>query len=141
MRADRVEYEGRGLDGINFNEISWDRTSSILLATISGKDGSLLLFDGNDLSSQVHYQLSLHTSACYCLSVDPSKRFVATAGADFLINILDATEFSTLRSIKRVDAQIHQIQFSHDGNFLAVASESPCIRIFDSKKTYLVQEI
>lgn len=91
----------------------------------------MFLFDGNDVT-EPQYSVHTHTGACFCLAVDPSGRYIGTGGADFLINILDSTEFAPLRTIKRIDGQINQMKFNRDGNYLAAALDKNYVNIYET---------
>lgn len=85
--------------------------------------------------------MSLHTGACFCLAVDPTDRYIATGGADFLISLVDTTEYAPFKTLTGIKGQIHQMNFSHDGNYLACVSEQPVIHIYNIEQGRIVQEI
>jgi len=64
-----------------------------------------MLFDSENINSNVDFALNLHTGVCTNVVCDPSSRYLATSGADFLINILDSTEFACLRTIQKVEIE------------------------------------
>ena len=92
----------------------------------------MFLFDGNNISNQAAYAVQSHTGACFCMSVDPSGKYVATGGADFIVTLLDTLEYAPVQTIKRIDGQINQIRFSRDGNYIASASEKNHISIYET---------
>jgi len=94
---------------------------------------SLLLFDGKKIEKPEIDQITLHTGKCFCLAIDPTDRYIATGGADFLISIIDTTEFAPIMTLTGGKGQIHQMNFSHDGNYLATVSEQPIIHIYSIK--------
>ena len=97
------------------------------------------MFDNQKISSSVDYTLHLHTAACFTVVCDPSSRYIATSGADFLINILDSTELAPLRTIRKVESQVNQMRFSKCGNYLATASDQKNVSIYDTNDGELIQ--
>ena len=131
--------DGRSLNEISLTDISWDSTGNIFLATTSDKDHSLVLFDSRRIEFPAEMSLTLHASSCFYMAIDPSGKFIATGGTDNLITLLNSTEFIPVKCITQMSTQLHQMNFSHDGQYLATASEQSSVQIFDTKSGDLIQ--
>jgi pre-mRNA-processing factor 19 len=77
-------------------------------------------------------QVGSHAGAVTSISVHPSKKMVATAGADKRFAVHDLSTFQTVSQVY-VDAEISCISFHVDGMLFFVGSTDGKIRIFDIK--------
>jgi THO complex subunit 3 len=62
--------------------------------------------------------------------MDPTNNYCATGAADALIAIWDLTELVAIKSFSKENS-VRQLSFSHDGRYLAAASEESRFDIFD----------
>ena len=143
LKFDKVQLrDGPALSNLGLSDISWDVTGNIFMAATSERDHSLLLFDSR---GQIDYpaecSLALNAGPCFYLAVDPSGKQLATFGSDYTIALLDSTEFIPVKYITQVQNNLNQMKFSHDGAFLATASEQNSICIYETKNADLVQTI
>lgn len=142
LKLDYYEFEGKKYENDGITEFSWNKTGSVFITTISDKMSSLLQFDGKKVEKNYELdQISLHTGKCFCLAVDPTDRYIATGGADFLISVIDTTEYAPIKTLTEEKGQIHQMNFSYDGNYQATVSEQKCIHIYNIKMGQCIQKI
>jgi len=109
------------------NEMSWNPSGDHILLTTG--NGTVEIHDFPNFE-KVHH-LEAHTGHCYCLDFDPLGRYLATGGADALVTIWDLDELVCIRNLARLETLIRTLSFSHDGRFLASASEELKIDIAD----------
>ncbi|PKY13032.1 WD40 repeat-like protein [Rhizophagus irregularis] len=101
------------------NEISWNHDCSLFFLTTGSGAIKILKWP----SLQPVHVLRGHTANCYCIDFDPKKRYVAAGGADALVTLWDLEECVCLRSFKELEFPVRTISFTHDGVYLAAASE------------------
>lgn len=75
-------------------------------------------------------EIESNTSAAYCVAFDPLGRYLAVGGADAICTLFDIgrllTPAATLTGCAR---GVRSVGFSHDGAFLAMASEDPTVEV------------
>ena len=133
--------DGTVLNGVGLSDISWDATGNIFLATTNDKDHSMILFDARKIESPAEMSITLHAGNCYHIAIDPSGKLLATGGLDNLITLVNSTEFVPMKCITQLNTQVHQMNFSHDGQYLAVASDQTAVHLFDSKSGDLLHTL
>jgi len=111
------------------NEMCWHRSGEHFLLTTGNGSIEILSFPDFEDVSTVH----AHGGQCFALDFDPRGRYLATGGADALVDIWDLSEMVCVRTIDRLDAPIRSLSFSHDGQFLATGSEDLRIDIADAE--------
>ncbi len=121
------------------HEFAWDKTSSVLFITT--EPGHIYVIDGTKLHNTPLTQLGCHTTACYCIAMDPLGRFFATGGGDALVCLWDVYEMACIRTFSSLDSRLTQLGFSHDGLFLATAGKDERVGIFNVDSAELVHEI
>lgn len=62
-----------------------------------------------------------HTNGATCLALDPRGKYVATAGSDSIVNLFDTQSWRLSKTMDCTEDQIYDIDFSFDGEFIAVA--------------------
>ncbi len=50
-----------------------------------------------------HPQIIVHTSNAYCIDFEPSGKYVATGGADGMVNIIDTDDLVCVRTLDRLE--------------------------------------
>jgi THO complex subunit 3 len=70
-----------------------------------------------------------HVSGCKAVAQDPRGTYIASGGSDSIVNLFDTTEWICARTITSCDHSINSLSFSHDGEYLAIASAGPYIDI------------
>ncbi|EPQ28604.1 uncharacterized protein PFL1_03907 [Pseudozyma flocculosa PF-1] len=122
------------------NEFTWSPDGSLFLLT-SGT-GSIHIHDArNPLEgdantakgaatrwSRLHTMVA-HTANVFCIEMDPSSRYMATASADSMIGLWALDEWMSVRMSGSLSFPARSLSFSHDGEFLAAGGEDPWIDI------------
>ncbi|KAF0378176.1 WD40 repeat-like protein [Gigaspora margarita] len=101
------------------NEISWNHDFSMFFLT-TGSGAIKILEWPTLIPVQV---LRGHTANCYCIDFDPKQRYVAAGGADATVTLWDIQNGVCLRTFKELQYPVRTISFTHDGVYLAAASE------------------
>lgn len=109
------------------DEMSWNSTGDTVLLTTGSGSIKLMSFP----SFEHKLSLQAHTSSAYCLQFDPLGRYLATGGADSLVQLYDLREMACVRTFDRLESPIRALGFSADGNFIASGSEDLKIDISD----------
>lgn len=118
------------------NEFSWDRekdTDKFFVLTGGGKIQCNIWDEKKYTIKNVH-EFDAHTGGCYTIAFDPSekKTHFAVGSADSLVSIWNIpVGYMCLRTVARHETPVRTVAFSHDGNFLASASEDDFIDICD----------
>lgn len=73
--------------------------------------------------------LFAHTASCYCLRTDPTGRYMATGSADSLVSLWALDELMCERTFGGLDWPVRSIGFSHEGRFLAAATEEGGVEV------------
>ncbi|CAI5523758.1 unnamed protein product, partial [Closterium sp. Naga37s-1] len=101
------------------NEFAWDRTGSIFLVTTGTGAVEVLGYP----SLQTLDTLHAHTAGVYSLAIDPLGRYFAAGSADALVSLWDMQHMLCVRTFTRLEWPVRTVSFSHDGRYLASASE------------------
>ncbi|PSR93794.1 hypothetical protein PHLCEN_2v4689 [Hermanssonia centrifuga] len=75
------------------------------------------------------YATPAHVGGCVASALDPRGRYLASGGYDTIVNLFDLSDWICARTITSCDHSITAINFSHDGEFLAIASQGSYIDI------------
>jgi len=62
-----------------------------------------------------------HTNGATSLALDPRGKYIATAGSDSIVNLFDTQSWRLAKTMDCTEDQINDLDFSHDGEFIAVA--------------------
>ena len=92
--------------------------------------GPILLLDGASPELPALFTLEGHQSTCLCLSADSRGKYLASAAEDNLIALWETESFVQVNTLS-IPNQIRQFSFNHNAEYLAVASDSDEILIFD----------
>ncbi|CAL6419863.1 unnamed protein product [Bathycoccus prasinos] len=118
------------------NEFAWDRekeSEKFFVLTGDGKVQCNVWDETKHTIKNVH-EFVAHTGGCYTIAFDPSekKTHFAIGSADSLVSIWNIpVGYMCLRTVARHETPVRTVAFSHDGNFLASASEDDFIDICD----------
>lgn len=103
-------------------------------------DGSVKLLDYPSLNT-VHV-LHAHTSACFCLELAPTGRYLAVGGSDALISLWDTTEWVCRRTLAGMVGAVKQVSFSWDGSYVVGGSDEgnglEIVRFVSSSSPFLM---
>ncbi|KAF6762005.1 WD40-repeat-containing domain protein [Ephemerocybe angulata] len=70
-----------------------------------------------------------HVAGVQALALDPRGRYLATGGGDSIVNLFDLTDWICARTIISCEHSVNSLSFSHDGEYIAIASEGSYIEI------------
>lgn len=119
------------------NEISWDLTGKLFLITTGAGAVEVL-----EYPSMVPLDtLQAHTAGVYCLAIDPKGRYFAAGSADSLVSMWDVHTMLCARTFSKLEWPVRTLSFSHDGQFLASASEDNFIDIGNVETGQSVHQI
>lgn len=122
--------------GVEVNEFAWDReieSNKFFVLTGDGKIQCNIWDEQKHTIKNVHEFLA-HTAGCYCIHFDPSqeKTHFAVGSADAVCTIWNIPDgYCCFRTVDRHETPVRAVAFSHDGKFLATASEDDFIDICD----------
>ncbi|CAI5998145.1 unnamed protein product [Closterium sp. NIES-64] len=119
------------------NEFAWDRTGSIFLVTTGTGAVEVLGYP----SLQTLDTLHAHTAGVYSLAIDPLGRYFAAGSADALVSLWDMQHMLCVRSFTRLEWPVRTVSFSHDGRYLASASEDLFVDIAEVETGRSVHQI
>lgn len=117
------------------NEFAWCTTTSIYaaLAFRSGfaDEGYVALLSVSEDGSTVSQLQSVfaHTAEANALKFEPSRRCFATGGSDSVVCLWEAAEFACVRTFDRLETMVRGLSFSHDGAYIATASDDKIIDV------------
>eukprot|EP00301_Raphidiophrys_heterophryoidea_P005251 c12227_g1_i4.p1 GENE.c12227_g1_i4~~c12227_g1_i4.p1 ORF type:complete len:147 (-),score=31.00 c12227_g1_i4:292-732(-) len=89
----------------------------------------VIIFQNSGLNNSNRSQVQSHVSRTYSVKLHPSNRYMATSGADAMVNMFDIENQVCIATVPRLQDPAKAISFSHDGNFLAVGTEKKLIDI------------
>ncbi|KAG4305146.1 hypothetical protein PORY_001316 [Pneumocystis oryctolagi] len=107
------------------NEISWSNSGDFF--ALATGHGTVNLIEWPSLKHV--YTIDAHTSNCFCLEFDPKGRYLAVGGSDALVSLWDLEEFICVQTFSKLDWPVRTLGFSHDGQYIASASEENAIDI------------
>ncbi|CAI5946753.1 unnamed protein product [Closterium sp. NIES-65] len=119
------------------NEFAWDRTGSIFLVTTGTGAVEVLGYP----SLQTLDTLHAHTAGVYSLAIDPLGRYFAAGSADALVSLWDMQHMLCVRTFTRLEWPVRTVSFSHDGRYLASASEDLFVDIAEVETGRSVHQI
>ena len=103
------------------NQTTFTYSSEPRTLLVTTGDGSVKLLDYPSLTT-VH-ALHAHTSACFCLELSPTGRYLAVGGSDALISLWDTTEWVCRRTLAGMVGAVKQVSFSWDGSYVVGGSD------------------
>ncbi|KZS97851.1 WD40 repeat-like protein [Sistotremastrum niveocremeum HHB9708] len=65
-----------------------------------------------------------HMGGATCIAIDPRGKYIATCGPDSIVNLFDIASWRVSRSLDCTEDVVNDIDFSFDGEFLAIAFAS-----------------
>ena len=124
-----------------FNEISFTPDGSRFI--LSSNQGTLIVLDSSNLGVRQEESeaapalldwralgtIHAHTATVFCIKCDPSGRFAISGGVDSMVGLWSLNDFSSLGMNTGLTASIRSVDFTGDGEFVAVGGEDPNIDI------------
>jgi len=112
-------------------QATFNHTSQLVYATSSA--GSVCILDYPSLKYLDKITGHDVKGGCLTIAVDPRGRYVATGGADALVNVWDVGEWICLRTIASAESSVVTSAFSYDGEWIASACESNYLDITETE--------
>jgi len=129
------------------NEIGWNNTGELFFLTTGLGTVEILRWMPATNELIPIRTIHAHTANTYCIEFDPLNKYFAVGSADAVVTLwgiifmlfffvlvfllrLDINEMVCVRSFCKLQYPLRTISFSHDGQFLALASEDHIIGIF-----------
>ena len=103
------------------NQCAFSHASSPTTLLVTTGDGSVKLLDYPSLA--LIHTLHAHTSACFCLSLSPTGRYLAIGGSDALISLWDTMEWVCRRTLSGMVGAVKGVGFSWDGSYVVGGSD------------------
>lgn len=73
-----------------------------------------------------------HTASVYAVAIDRANKYVATGGADAMVNLWSMDDFCCLRNYIKMNQPVRAMNFSHDSRYLAwVVEEQNVLEVED----------
>lgn len=88
-------------------------------------------------SMKKYWTLGKHMRACMGVARDPKDKFIAVTSMDTMVSVWDAQTLSNIHTIDRFRTPVHIAEYSCDGEFLALAGDSPGIEINEASSGIL----
>ena len=114
---------------LELNEMCWSPSGGVLWVTTGL--GTVEVHSW-PLSRRL-LSIKAHAAGCYAIDIDPSGQRVALGGADTLVSLWDAVDYTCLHTVTRLDKPVRAVRFSKGGDFIATGSEENFIDISDAQ--------
>jgi len=88
---------------------------------------TIRILDFQDFS--VLHSMAAHVGGVLAVALDPRGVYLASGGADCIVNLFDTTEWICARTITCSEHSINSLNFSYDGEYLAIANAGPYVDI------------
>eukprot|EP00026_Physarum_polycephalum_P009287 Phypoly_transcript_09405.p1 GENE.Phypoly_transcript_09405~~Phypoly_transcript_09405.p1 ORF type:complete len:355 (+),score=41.64 Phypoly_transcript_09405:188-1252(+) len=111
------------------NEIGWNNTGELFFLTTGLGTVEVLRWIPGSNELKPLRSIHAHTANTYCIEFDPLNKYFAVGSADAVVTLWDINEMVCVRSFCKLQYPLRTISFSHDGQFLALASEDHIIDI------------
>jgi WD40 repeat protein len=69
------------------------------------------------------YTINAHTSACFCLEMDPRGKYLAVGGSDALISLWDTQDWMCKHTLGHMEGPLRSVAFSWDGSYVVGGSD------------------
>lgn len=109
------------------NEYVWDGSGEHLLLTTGS--GNIDISKYTAMTEPVH-RIPSHLEVIG-ITFDRHYNYLATTATDGMIQIYDAQELASVNQITRSESMVRDMGFSHDGQFIAFASEEKKVDVCD----------
>ncbi|KAH9482501.1 THO complex subunit 3 [Psilocybe cubensis] len=124
--SSKEEWHMSNLEPQTANSIVFSATGESLVLAYHGNH-TLCIMDYPSLN--VVDKPPAHVGGCLAVALDPRGRYLASGGYDSIIDLFDLDEWICARTISACENVINALSFSHDGEYLAVASAGSYIDI------------
>ncbi|KAL5548773.1 hypothetical protein UlMin_004004 [Ulmus minor] len=127
------------------NEIAWNMAGDMFFLTTGNGTVEVLAYP----SIKPVDTLMAHTAGCYCIAIDPTKRYFAVGSADSLVSLWDISEMLCVRTFTKLEKGSTCFLFylsqmarpDHSGEYISSASEDLFIDISNVQTGRTVHQI
>ena len=139
--ARKVVIAGSVTQPFEMNELAW--TPSGLLFISAGPKSVVDTYEGlvhivkprADLRGVTPVAtLQAHSAQVQSLRFDPSGRFFVTGSADSTVNYWSVDDLAVVRCFDRLETGAKSLSFSHDGAYVATASEDKLVEVVSGRR-------
>ncbi|RPB28440.1 WD40 repeat-like protein [Terfezia boudieri ATCC MYA-4762] len=106
-------------ENVQTNQIIWSHGGDVLFLTTGS--GLVKLKDWPSLESL--HTIEAHTSACFCLELEPRGNLLAVGGSDAIVSLWDTKEWTCPKTLSRMESPVRCLSFSFDGSYLCAGSD------------------
>ena len=71
------------------------------------------------------HTIDAHTSACFCLELEPRGNLLAVGGSDAIVSLWDTKEWTCPRTLSKMESPVRSLGFSFDGSYICAGSDEP----------------
>jgi len=121
VKSHKFQYE--------VNEMGWNNTGEIFFLTTGLGTVEVMKWVPATSELKPLRTIHAHTANTYCIEFDASNKYFAVGSADALVSLWDLDEMVCVRSFGSLSWPIRTLSFSHDSQFIALASEDHIIDI------------
>mmetsp|Transcript_8609 Transcript_8609/g.10881 ORF Transcript_8609/g.10881 Transcript_8609/m.10881 type:complete len:225 (+) Transcript_8609:3-677(+) len=117
------------------NELTFDLSGTFLFtASGIGGIGKVEVFRLKNGALTYQSEMVGHTHHCYCVQLDKTGMYLASGGADSLVNLWDLQDLVCVKTFPQLDYPTRTISMSHDSKVIAYGCEDTMIA-FGSMET------
>ncbi|KAJ3526002.1 hypothetical protein NM688_g8316 [Phlebia brevispora] len=113
-------------DPLNISRVIFNHAGDCILGS-HYQDAVIRIYDYPGLN--VLHHTNSHVGGCTATVLDPRGRYMASGGQDTIVNLYDVSDWICVRTITCSEYPTNALSFSHDGEFIAIASQGPYIDI------------
>lgn len=133
-RATKFQY--------NVDSILWAQNQFLLLgSSVHENEGSIRLVSTKNGALKQSKCIPGHTGPIHHLSIDPSRRYFASASDDSLVSIWSMKDLVCLRTITRHRTTPSAVSFSHDSTYIASCGEDRVIDVAHTETGQMAVEM
>ncbi|TDL29654.1 WD40 repeat-like protein [Rickenella mellea] len=86
-------------------------------------------------------QPAAHVGGCMAIALDPRGKYLASGGHDSIVDLFDTSEWIICNTITACEHSINGLSFSHDGEYIAIASQGSYIDICATETTLPIHRV
>lgn len=121
-------------ENVQTNQIIWSHNGDVLF--LSTGSGLVKLREWPSLD--LLHTIDAHTSACFCLELEPRGSLLAVGGSDAIVSLWDTKEWTCPRTLSKMESPVRSLGFSFDGSYICAGSDEP-IDIEIVRTTFLIK--
>lgn len=104
---------------LEINAMTWSASGDALWLAAGGMPGRVQVYPAPSLQEDEMASLVAHQSATISLAADPTGQYMASGGADCLVNLWDPRHLVCMRSMPYATQAVTTMSFNHTGTLLA----------------------